>query len=367
MEFERNLYHGTIKVLLLALLEIKDIISLDSSLVELYDDILKYLYPLNTTTLLHNGEEIKLLSVGTKWNGESVEYCEGDYPFSPFPASELSVVYPTGLVSLAQKESKLFELASNTARVIFDYDVYGKSKMGTSGHAVMPQVAARLGMRGDCLNILNKYVADYQVFSNGLTHFADIRTGQFWEDTFHPRIITDENTTNWETLHEKSTGTRVEISSENFLHCYFESASNIMTGINEMMLQSFDSVIRLFPATPKNYTAIFTLLAINDFLVTSEINHGTIRYVVIQSNIGGRCKIYLPWDEAPIAVTCDKKPVLFEICNGIVSFDTIQGEKYLVTRSEYPLENYYKDKIECIENIAPKAFKRNTLGKQQIY
>lgn len=207
----------------------------------------------------------------------------------------------------------------------------------------------------------------YQVFSNGLTHFADIKSGQFWEAEFHPRMIGhDINATKWEKVHEKSDGIRTVLPNNKFLHCYFESASNIMTGINEMLLQSYDEIIRVFPGVPLNYSALFTLMAVGNYSVTSQMSEGDIRFVHILSKSGGVCKVENPWD-GEIFVRENNEIVEINDKDGIIIFDTQVGREYLLERAQYPISQYYKQSIVTLANKEPKVWKKNVLGKMAIY
>jgi len=66
--------------------------------------------------------------------------------------------------------------------------------------------------------------------------------------------------------------------------------------INEMLLQSYNNRIRVFPAVPKEWTIAFAQMrAAGAFLITSEYEQGTIPYIAIQSEFGGPCSVVSPW------------------------------------------------------------------------
>jgi hypothetical protein len=75
-----------------------------------------------------------------------------------------------------------------------------------------------------------------------------------------------------------------------------ESASTIPAAINEMMLQSFSGVLRLFPVWPKDHDASFgDLRAYGAFLVSSELRNGEVKRLVIESEKGRDCTLQNPW------------------------------------------------------------------------
>lgn len=356
----------TIHTLFDAILEIADQVGVEEEDRAWMLDVKAHLYPLPVTTTEFEGKTYEMLSPGRKWDEGIIATAEGTYPWAPFNLCQLSAVFPSGYIGLGKRGTREFELARNAARVLFDMDVYHKSSIGSSGHSVAAQTAARLGMREDCLPILHHFVKTYQVFPNGLTHFADVEHGEFWSPQYKSRVLDREpGPTSWELVHEKNNGNRVMLPAQQSLHFYFESISNIMTGVNEMLLQSHDGIIRVFPATPADFTALFTLCATRGFLVTAEEVRGDVRYIAIESTLGGLCSLELPWQE-PIRVLHHKKPVEHRVENGIVTFPTEAGETYVITRAEWPLDNYYADTLTAGENTEPKEWEGKILGTYSL-
>ncbi|GGH10870.1 glycosyl hydrolase family 95 catalytic domain-containing protein [Paenibacillus segetis] len=359
--------HALITALLNALLATKELVDLEDEQAELYKDILRCLYPLNTVSVEHDAQTIEIWSDGTQWNDQKVGYCEGEYPMSPFPGSQLAMVYPASVIGLHNQDKAEFGLARNTARVIFDREVYQLGKMGCSGHTPAPEIAARLGMSEDMFPILHKFITTYQMFPNGFMHFADISQDQQWAKIFNPRILPQEGQTQWEEVHDKSKGERTLIPSETFLHCYFESAANVMAGIHEMLLQSYHGFIHVFPAVPEHYSAVFTLQAVGNFEVTSEKKGQDVRYIHIVSHNGGKCRVKNPWNTSQIRVISGHKQVEFCFVGDLIEFDTCEQQGYSIVRREYPLENYYQDKLTAKPNQNVKTFQTSRLGKSKVY
>ena len=78
-----------------------------------------------------------------------------------------------------------------------------------------------------------------------------------------------------------------------------EDFSAIPAGINEMMLQSHEKVIRLFPCWPKNKDARFVnLRGYGAFLISSEMRDGEVTFIEIKSEKGKNLTIELPWNAA---------------------------------------------------------------------
>jgi alpha-L-fucosidase 2 len=263
--------------------------------------------------------------------------------------------------------TEAFKIAVNTAEVIFQNDVYKKSKMGCSGHAPCPVVAARLGLKEDTKKLLQTYVEKFQLFPNGFTHYSDMADGHF-SSKFSPRILDgNEKSTDWEAVHEKSQGDRILYSSENFIHMYYEAAANIMAGINEMLLQSYDGVIRVFPGVTEKDSCIFTLLACGNFLVTSEKKELDIKFIHVLSNSGDRCKILIPWEESIDILINDIKTEEFYSYENIVELDTRAGDRVLIYRKKFPLCNYYNEQIISKINNNVKKSGKATLGIERDF
>ena len=360
--------YSMIKALFSALIEAAGILNIDKDMLEIWRDHIDNLFELPITDFTSDNGILKIASSGIKWDGTTVGYSEGIYPMAPFPASQLSHVFPSGVIGLKDAGTEAFEIAVNTARVFIENDVYKEGKVGFSGHSPIPAVAARLGLKDKTKKLLDFYVQSYQVFPNGLTHFLKINQEQGWSQKFKVRLLKgDEKNTRWKMLHEKTEGERICIPSEQHLHAFFESASNIMAGINEMLLQSYDGIIRVFPAAPDAYNAIFTLLSVGNFLVTSQKNMNDVKFIHIKSNIGGRCEVLLPWDE-DVEILCDKTRLQeFEIKNGVLSFETIKEQTYLIQRKALPALMYYYEHIISYVNNNVKTNGPAILGKERNF
>lgn len=335
--------------------------------VEQYQNVLEKLPPLPTETVEHNGEKLEIFSAGQTWDGQPIAYACGEYPLSPFPATLLSPVWPADYVGLDEQETREFTIMQNTARVVFDRDVYGIGPLGCCGHTPSPEVAAKLGMAEDMEPILHRFIRAYQLFPNGLMHFSDVTQDQQWSKIDRPQILSEHVLeTQWEKMHEKDYGQRTEIPSEWFLHCYFEAVSNLFAGTQDMLLQSRNGIIRVFPALAEKHTAMFTLWAEGGFQVTSECASGDIRYISVVSTEGGTCCVALPWN-GPVSIRNGHKEVPFDTEGNQIRFSTRKGQRYLIFRKEFPPENYYHNGFTRITNGARKTFDRASIGLTAYY
>jgi hypothetical protein len=76
-----------------------------------------------------------------------------------------------------------------------------------------------------------------------------------------------------------------------------EAMSVLATAMNESLLQSYDGILRVFPAFPDNKNGRFTLHAKGGFIVSSEIKSGKTQWIAIRSLLGNPFKLVLPWQK----------------------------------------------------------------------
>lgn len=112
-----------------------------------------------------------------------------------------------------------------------------------------------------------------------------------------------------------------------------ECCSGVPTAINEMLLQSHEQIIRLFPVWPVGRNARFeNLRAVGAFLVSSELIEGEIAYADIKSEKGRVCKVVNPWKGKSIGVIEMDHDLQHEIPfsdnEQMISFQTVAGKTY---------------------------------------
>jgi hypothetical protein len=82
-----------------------------------------------------------------------------------------------------------------------------------------------------------------------------------------------------------------------------ENLSTVPVTVTEMMLQSFQSILRIFPNWPSGSNAKFAnLRAYGAFLVSSAIQSNSVQYVRVVSENGGPFTLSNPWPSQPMVV-----------------------------------------------------------------
>jgi hypothetical protein len=103
-----------------------------------------------------------------------------------------------------------------------------------------------------------------------------------------------------------------------------------------------ETVIRVFPAWPKEWDAQYSLLARGNFLVTSSIRKGVVEFVEIQSQSGGECRLRNPFaDQANISVTVYKNGRKFKDMDGsLLTFETNKGDSFVIVQKDSSPDQY---------------------------
>lgn len=100
--------------------------------------------------------------------------------------------------------------------------------------------------------------------------------------------------------------------------------------LQEMMLQSWDGALRIFPAWPKNLDARFeSFRAEGAFLVSAVWSQGRVTSLSISSEKGSPCRVYSPWPQGfRVTDVSGKEIVQTHDVFGRPEFATQPGMKY---------------------------------------
>jgi alpha-L-fucosidase 2 len=106
-----------------------------------------------------------------------------------------------------------------------------------------------------------------------------------------------------------------------------ENCSIVPNTVDEMLLQSHDGIIRLFPVWPRQHDARFkTLRAYGAFLVSAALSGGTVKDVVLLSERGRPCVIQNPWPACRVKLIINGKPVQ-TLSGARLTFDTAPADR----------------------------------------
>lgn len=95
--------------------------------------------------------------------------------------------------------------------------------------------------------------------------------------------------------------------------------------VNELLLQSVDNKIRVFPCWPEDQDAAFVnLRAQGGFLVSASWSSGKVTYLKIDSTVGGTLQLLSPWEKVKV-----RGQVLKPDARGIISLETRENESLI--------------------------------------
>jgi hypothetical protein len=110
-----------------------------------------------------------------------------------------------------------------------------------------------------------------------------------------------------------------------------ETLSAVPSCINEMLLQGYEGIIRVFPAWPAGKDAGFEKLrTYGAFIVSAEKKGGAVRYIKIVSEKGRACVVENPWNKNML-ISSNGKTVKPTINGDQYSFATKAGASYMIT------------------------------------
>ena len=275
-------------------------------------------------------------------------------------------VFPTGDLGLAQKGSPLFEAAVRTIKQ------YPKNDLAINPQSV---VKARLGMGEAARDTLLMSIRQLQHFPQGLfyninhwhtlSRYADVAKNPILD--CQRDYIYDRRAGYGMTIQ----GQKLRAPARPFIQCGFETSAILATAINEMLLQSHEGVIRVFPAVPNDWPATFTLKARGGFVVSAnKPKDDPTDFVLVKSVFGNKCRLANPWPNQKIAIQDPKtgqKQTHKIDKDGVLGFETAKDGLYLISpvgKSQIPLK---LRQFDGQPNVEPKYFKEATLGKPRNF
>ena len=274
-------------------------------------------------------------------------------------SANTSLIFPANLIGLDQVGSREFNAASNAV-----------INHAPDKNAISPDpiVAARLGLGDVVLDRMKNSIRRLQHFPQGLFYNIDhwYNLSLYMDSVNQPDITTQRDY-----IYDQRAHYPKGHPAKPFIQCGMEPLSIIGAAVNEMLLQSNEGKIRIFPAKPDGWAPAFRLLARGAFIVSSEMGEdGAIPAIQIESIKGNECRVVSPWGDEKISVSVangKKKAIKIKMEeNNVIVFQTEPKESYLIVLKGKALpENPFVYK--GTQNNAPKHFLEATLGKERNY
>lgn len=291
------------------------------------------------------------------------------------PDPEFAPVFPGGLIGLKDRESELFKTSVDQVRmhppakppeIIGPSSMVGDSSM-CMGWCPYPLVLARLGLAAEAAEAIEHSVMAWQFYCQGFGHYGPYAV--FTKDRdlrWHTNTVTDLKT------QEKSLA-----PAWPFRHFTFEAVPIVCATINEMLLQSYEGVIRLLPAVPSDWCGSFKLAAEGGFIVHAQYSQGRSDWVAVESCLGKRCRVVAPWGDAPVYVTAidalgnalepEAMQAVQEGPDAVIEFSTVKDTLYLLSKTPDALANWVTEPAVFEPNHAMKSLGKAQLGLPRMY
>lgn len=244
--------------------------------------------------------------------------------------SLLMPIYPIGEINQYSEEG-IREIAENTLRY-----VEKQSEIGVFIFGWLACAAARMGKGDMALRVLYQRGLDHMLRANGLCAEETERWNNFCLIGKPPL----------------------------YYPCVMEATGEVVATVNEILLQSYDGVIDIFPAVPRGIVekqqllgmhqhnieneilhygswtncSFSKLLAKGGFEVTSQMLEGRVHYVHVLSQLGEQAKIRITKWIKDLKIYHLKADTYEEVLgmkeHDVLIFTTERGEEYLLALAE---------------------------------
>lgn len=260
-----------------------------------------------------------------------------------FTSTNLAPVVPANQVGLDQIGTPEFTTAVNTVRAL-----------GNDSHAFSLGLIAkaRLGLADELAAALDAWPQAFQIYPQGFYHYfrenhPDLRNAYTVKEV---AVVGTPESIHWP----------MAISE----HMSLEGGPLLQTAIDEMLLQSYSGIIRVFPAVPADWEGQFRLHAVGGFVVGGVRASGQTTYVVIESNGGEVCQVANPWPGAPATLYGSDGgwSRIGEQSGDILRFSTDVGALYLLLPTGRDPGALQSTQIAGNANRGPKALGVARLG-----
>jgi hypothetical protein len=328
------------------------ILRTDKAKIKQWQEIVDHLWPIPYQTVPDLGEVI-----AHAWypDGAIFPKIEERGKWLSHMSASTSSVFPANLVGIDLTNTREYNAMVNMIR---------NRSLAVNAISPEPIVAARLGMGNEVFMMMQNGIRRLQHFPQGLFYNIDhwYNLSLYMDSVKNPDITTQRDYVYDERAHYPNL-----LPSKPFIQCGLEPLSIYGAAVNEMLLQSNEGKIRIFPAIPDGWATSFKLLARGAFVVSSEMQKdGAIPGIFIESLNGNECRIVNPWPNSEVLVKSmggKNKQISHKILEkNVIVFKSLPNQNYLIVpkgKEDLLKQTIYKG----IQNDAPKSFYEATLGK----
>lgn len=284
----------------------------------------------------------RVLSIGRDGNGQRMRrtFADPANDYYGFPDTEMAPLFPAGLTGLGDRDSALFRRIYNSVcmhhEVSFPADHPDRPGEWCMGWCMMPIYLARMGLSDLLVKQIGQTIEGWMRFPQGFGLY-----------TPSDRAVIAERFRQYR-LNAEDIGEQRQVNSWNYRHFDYETLPILASAINEMLLQSYDGILRLFPAVRETERYAFRLAASGGFSVDAVFDRGTCSARIVSTR-GGTLRLTAEHLRAPLTLTdADGSPLPAAECGGVWTVETVPGQTVVAVSGgasfdrEYLLNNDQK-------------------------
>lgn len=243
----------------------------------------------------------RVLSVGRGKDGKPLRKTYGNpvHAFYGFPDTEMAPVFPSGLVGIKDKGTPLYNLILNSVCLHTRIDRNPHNAEGTElcgGWCMMPYYMARMGLTDELWPFLAQTASTWLIYPQGFGTYSSSFIDQKFRLKNKKVDLRDRDETRQNLDHR-------------FRHFNYETLPILSGAINEALLQSYDGLLRLFPAVRTDQILAFSLRAVGGFIVRALFDKGRFASA-ITSTRGGLLRAEADNVAGPFRVAPSGGPVM---------------------------------------------------------
>ena len=269
-------------------------------------------------------------------------YGNPEHMYYGFPDTEMAPLFPAGVVGIKNRGSELYDMIYNSICLHSDKCM---------GWCMMPIYLARMGLTEMLEEEFGRMIDAWMIFPQGFGTYGPDNQ-KMYKDFWNRRAVRNGRTK------EKSTSLQWK-----FNHFDYEPLPILATALNEMLLQSYDGILRLFPAIARDSALAFRLAAADGRIVDAVYQAGQCS-VSIRCVRGGRLSMAVDHVEGPLSFRDGSSGEMLvpEQAEGIYTLDTVSGQRILVksqNADSIMMEREYE------RNMDVKRFRSVKLGTEK--
>jgi len=276
-------------------------------------------------------------------------YGNREHSYYGFPDLELSPIFPSGLLGLQDKDTELYKLVMNS---IYLHPEHADK---CAIWCMMPIYMARLGMTEELETQLEQSIQAYIPFPQGFGGAENEYYSDRWKTSKAQYLAPGPI----------GTGVWCNVNLWRFRQFNYETLPILATAANEMLLQSHEGIVRLFPTISEDAKVSFCLAAAGGWLVHALFSEGECD-VVIECVRGGELSLAIHHVKNGL-VFCDANSheiLMPKEADGIYTLSTIAGQRISVSSE-------HAEKISIVrdysKNMDVKRFGNVALGNEKEF